>query len=75
MFQLQWDHGGHTVILQKKNQNPIITKDGYNISEFIDFEDPIENSIAQIIKQAARKSIEQTGDRFNCNNRFNLSYS
>jgi chaperonin GroEL len=53
---------GRNVILQKKGDNPIITKDGVTIAKFIELEDPFENSAAQIIKQAAAKSNAEAGD-------------
>jgi len=53
---------GRNVILHKKGAVPIITKDGVTISEFIEFEDPFENSAAQIVKQAARKTAQNAGD-------------
>ena len=53
---------GRNVILQKKGDNPIITKDGVTIAKFIELEDPFENAGAQIIKQAAAKSNAEAGD-------------
>jgi chaperonin GroEL len=53
---------GRTVILQKKGQPPIVTKDGVSCAEFFDLEDPFENLGAQIIKQAARQSAASAGD-------------
>ena len=53
---------GRNVILQKRGDNPIITKDGVTIAKFIELEDPFENAGAQIIKQAAAKSNAETGD-------------
>ena len=53
---------GRNVILQKKGENPIITKDGVTIAKFIELEDPFENAGAQIIKQAAAKSNAEAGD-------------
>lgn len=53
---------GRNVILQKRGENPIITKDGVTIAKFIELEDPFENAGAQIIKQAAAKSNAETGD-------------
>ena len=53
---------GRNVILHKKDAAPIITRDGVTISEFIEFEDPFQNSAAQIVKQAARKTAQNAGD-------------
>lgn len=53
---------GKSVILHGKNKNPIITKDGVTVSEFINLDDPFENVGVQIIKQAARQSATLAGD-------------
>ncbi len=34
---------GRNVILQRAGKNPIITKDGVTVAEFVDFEDPFMN--------------------------------
>ena len=38
---------GRNVILQKKDGNPIVTKDGVTVAEFVELEDPFENVGAQ----------------------------
>ena len=53
---------GRNVILCKKGQRPIITKDGVSVAKFIEFDDPFENVGAQIIKQAAAKTNTEAGD-------------
>ena len=53
---------GRTVILHKKDKNPITTKDGVTVAKFIDLEDPFENTGAQIVKQAAEKTNQEAGD-------------
>jgi chaperonin GroEL len=53
---------GKNVILHAKGKNPIITKDGVTVSEFIELDDPFENVGAQIIKQVARQSAASAGD-------------
>jgi chaperonin GroEL len=53
---------GRNVILQKKGGNPIVTKDGVTVAEFVEFEDPFENVGAQIIKQASRMTNAEAGD-------------
>jgi chaperonin GroEL len=53
---------GRNVILQAKNERPVITKDGVTVANFIDLEDPIENAGAQIIKQAAAQTNIDAGD-------------
>ena len=53
---------GRNVILCKKGQRPVVTKDGVSVAKFIEFEDPFENIGAQIIKQAAAKTNLEAGD-------------
>ena len=53
---------GRNVILKTKDGNPIITKDGVTIANFVDLEDPFENLAAQIVKQAAAKTNQVAGD-------------
>ena len=53
---------GRNVILQEPNGNPVITKDGVTVAQFIDFEDPFENAAAAVIKQAAAQTNSQAGD-------------
>tara|TARA_Y100000310_G_scaffold314450_1_gene363800 strand:- start:101 stop:1696 length:1596 start_codon:yes stop_codon:yes gene_type:complete len=53
---------GRNVILHAPNHNPIITKDGVTVANFIDFEDPFENVGAQIIKQASEETNSNAGD-------------
>ena len=53
---------GRNVILQKKGGQPIITKDGVTVAKFVDFEDPVENIGAQIIKQVSEETNNAAGD-------------
>ena len=54
---------GRNVILYDKKQNiPVVTKDGVTVAKFIEFEDPFENVGAQIVKQAAEQSANTAGD-------------
>ena len=53
---------GRNVILQQKDRNPIITKDGVTVAKFVDFEDPVMNLGAQIIKQASTETNNVAGD-------------
>jgi chaperonin GroEL len=53
---------GRNVILQKKGGNPIVTKDGVTVAEFVELEDPFENVGAQVIKQASRMTNAEAGD-------------
>ena len=53
---------GRNVILQEKGKNPIITKDGVTVAQFVDLEDPIENAAAQLLKQASAQTNNVAGD-------------
>lgn len=54
---------GRNVILYDKKQNiPVITKDGVTVAKFIELEDPFENVGVQILKQAAEQSATNAGD-------------
>jgi len=53
---------GRNVILHGKERVPIITKDGVTVARFTNLEDPVENTAAQIIKQAAAKTATDAGD-------------
>lgn len=53
---------GRNVILHKKGLNPIITKDGVTVAEFLELDDPFENAAVQILKQASRKTNIEAGD-------------
>jgi len=53
---------GRNVILHQKGRDPIITKDGVTVSEFVHLEDEFENAAAQILKQAASQTNSMAGD-------------
>jgi len=53
---------GRSVLLHKKDINPVITKDGVTVAKFVDFEDPFENAGAQLLKQAASQTNAVAGD-------------
>jgi chaperonin GroEL len=53
---------GRNVILRAKEGNPVITKDGVTVAEFVDLEDPFQNAAVQVIKQASRKTNTEAGD-------------
>ena len=53
---------GRNVILKRAGSNPIVTKDGVTVAEFVEFEDPFENAGAQIVKQASRMTNAEAGD-------------
>ncbi len=53
---------GRNVLLHKQGAPPIITKDGVTVADFVDFDDPIENAVAQLLKQAAAQTNAVAGD-------------
>lgn len=53
---------GRTVVLQKSFGGPMITKDGVSVAKEIELEDPVENSGAQMVKEAAQKTNDLAGD-------------
>lgn len=53
---------GRNVILQKKGERPVITKDGVTVASFVELDDPIANLGAQVIKQAAQVTADDAGD-------------
>lgn len=54
---------GRTVALFHKDQGvPVITKDGATVADFVELESSFQNLGAQIIKQAAKQTVETAGD-------------
>ena len=54
---------GRTVALFHKEQGiPVLTKDGVTIANFIELDEPFQNLGAQVIKQAAKQTVETAGD-------------
>jgi len=53
---------GRYVILDKKFGSPTITNDGVTIAKEIELKDPFENMGAQLVKEVASKTNEDTGD-------------
>lgn len=53
---------GRNVIIAKNFQPPHSTKDGATIAREVDLEDELENAGAQIIKEAATKTLYDAGD-------------
>lgn len=54
--------GGRNVLLQKAWSTPHVTKDGVTIAGEVDLKDPIEATGANLVKQAARRTVEEAGD-------------
>jgi len=53
---------GKCVLLEDANGNPIITKDGVTVADSVILLDPVENMGATLLKEAARKTVQQAGD-------------
>jgi len=53
---------GRNVILHRRGANPVITKDGVTVANFVDLSDPCEHAGAQILKQAAAQTNTMAGD-------------
>ena len=53
---------GRNVVIDKKWGAPTVTKDGVTVAKEIEFEDPVENMGAQMIKEVASKTSDDAGD-------------
>jgi len=53
---------GKCVLLEDGTGNPVITKDGVTVANAIILRDPVENMGATLIKEAARKTVQEAGD-------------
>lgn len=53
---------GRNIIIEQKYNAPKSTKDGVTVARSIFLEDPAENLGAQLVIQAAEKTVEQAGD-------------
>ena len=53
---------GKCVLLEDNAGNPVITKDGVTVANSIILRDPVENMGATLIKEAARKTVQEAGD-------------
>jgi chaperonin GroEL len=53
---------GRNVALQKSFGSPVVTKDGVSIAKEIEVKDNLENVGAQIVKEAANKTVDTAGD-------------
>ena len=54
---------GRTVALFHKEQGvPVLTKDGVTIADFVELDGPFQTLGAQVIKQAAKQTVETAGD-------------
>lgn len=53
---------GKTVVILDEYNNPTVTKDGVSVARSVSFKDSVENIGAQLIKQAAEKTLNTAGD-------------
>jgi len=53
---------GRCVIMEDNAGKPIITKDGVTVADTITLLDPVENMGARLLKEAARKTVQEAGD-------------
>ena len=53
---------GHNVILNLESGIPVATKDGVTVAKSIKLDCPLENTGAQMLKQASIKTAEEAGD-------------
>tara|TARA_R100001480_G_scaffold123326_1_gene121781 strand:- start:613 stop:2184 length:1572 start_codon:yes stop_codon:yes gene_type:complete len=53
---------GKCVLLEDDKGNPVITKDGVTVANSIVLLDPVENMGATLLKEAARKTVNEAGD-------------
>ena len=53
---------GKCVLLEDSSGKPIVTKDGVTVANAVTLIDPVENMGATLLKQAARKTVEEAGD-------------
>ena len=53
---------GKCVMLEDRTGKPIITKDGVTVADSIILRDPVENMGATLLKEAARKTVQEAGD-------------
>jgi len=53
---------GLSVILENDKGKPVITKDGVTVANNIFLRDPVENMGATLLKDAARKTVQEAGD-------------
>ncbi|MBI4791472.1 MAG: chaperonin GroEL, partial [Deltaproteobacteria bacterium] len=53
---------GRNVIIEKSFGAPLITKDGVTVAKAIELADRFENMGAQLVKEVASKTSDETGD-------------
>ena len=53
---------GRNVVIEKSYGAPQITKDGVTVAKEIELLDPVENMVAQLVKEVASKTNDLAGD-------------
>lgn len=53
---------GRNVVLERGHASPVLTKDGVTVAREIDFEDPLQNIGAQLIREVAARTGNDAGD-------------
>jgi len=53
---------GRNVVIERKLGSPTITKDGVTVAEEIELQDSVENMGAQMVRDAASRTSDMTGD-------------
>jgi chaperonin GroEL len=53
---------GQNVILYKRGEMPVITKDGVSVARVVELEDDLENAGAEILRQASVATNDRSGD-------------
>ncbi len=53
---------GNTIIISDERGKYYNTKDGVSVADYIQLKDPIENIGAQMVKEAAQRTVEMAGD-------------
>ena len=53
---------GRTVLIQRKSQTPLVTKDGVSVSKAIRLKDPVQRMGAELVREAASQTNEVAGD-------------
>lgn len=54
--------GGRNVIIETGEVLPLVTKDGVTVAESINYGDPMDRALTNLIKEAARKTATEVGD-------------
>jgi chaperonin GroEL len=53
---------GKTVLIERQNQHPLVTKDGVTVAKHLNLKNQFQNLGVQVIKEAAQRSADEAGD-------------